>query len=72
MYGGLKPATTNVLYIHGSIDRLTLTNEKQTQPTIFIEGASHCAEMDEPSEKDSPQMMEARKEKSKFIEALLD
>lgn len=41
-YGGLKPSTTNVLYVHGSIDpwhALGLTKSKDSKtPTIFIEG----------------------------------
>lgn len=41
-YGGLRPATTNVLYIHGSIDpwhALGLTKSKNPHtPTIYIEG----------------------------------
>lgn len=41
-YGGLKPSTTNVLYVHGSIDpwhALGLTNSKDSKkPTIYIEG----------------------------------
>lgn len=41
-YGGLRPATTNVLYVHGSIDPwhvlgLTKTRD-QARPAIFIEG----------------------------------
>lgn len=41
-YGGLEPDTTNVLYIHGSIDpwhALGLTKTRNPKrPTIFIEG----------------------------------
>lgn len=40
-FGGLNPNTTNVLYVHGSIDPwhapgLTSTNKPEL-PTIFIE-----------------------------------
>lgn len=41
-YGALKPNTTNVLYVHGSIDpwhALGLTASKNPiLPTIYIEG----------------------------------
>jgi hypothetical protein len=77
IYGALKPTTTNVLYVHGSIDPwhalgLTSTDKKQPQPTIYIEGTAHCANMYEPSENDLPQLKEARVEILKFIEALLN
>uniref|UniRef100_W8BKV3 Thymus-specific serine protease n=5 Tax=Ceratitis capitata TaxID=7213 RepID=W8BKV3_CERCA len=44
-FGGLNPNTTNVLYVHGSIDPwhapgLTSTNKPEL-PTIFIESAPH-------------------------------
>lgn len=73
----MKPTTTNVLYVHGSIDPwhalgLTKTDKSQPQPTIYIEGTAHCANMYEPSdEKDLPQLKKAREEIVKFIEALL-
>lgn len=41
-YGALKPNTTNVLYVHGSIDpwhALGLTASRNPKlPTIYIEG----------------------------------
>lgn len=77
IYGALKPTTTNVLYVHGSIDPwhalgLTATNKNQPQPTIYIEGTAHCANMYEPSDSDFPQLKDAREEIVKFIEALLE
>lgn len=77
IYGALKPTTTNVLFVHGSIDPwhalgLTETNEKQPQPTIYIQGTAHCANMYEPSDNDLPQLKEAREEILKFIAALLN
>ncbi|XP_070499827.1 putative serine protease F56F10.1 [Chironomus tepperi] len=76
IYGALKPETTNVLYVHGSIDPwhalgLTETNKNQRQPTIYIQGTAHCANMYEPSEKDFPQLKKAREAISKYIEALV-
>lgn len=76
IYGALKPTTSNVLYVHGTIDPwhalgLTKTDSNQPQPTIFIEGTAHCANMYEPSDKDLPQLKRAREEIEKFIGALL-
>lgn len=76
IYGALKPTTTNVLYVHGSIDPwhalgLVKTSPNQPQPTIYIEGTAHCANMYEPSDNDFPQLKKAREEIVKFIEALL-
>lgn len=75
-YGALNPATTNVLFVHGSIDpwhALGLTNSTNKQlPTIFIEGTAHCANMYEPSEHDLPQLTEARKKICAFIGSLLE
>jgi hypothetical protein len=76
IYGALKPATTNVLYVNGNIDpwhalSLTKTDENQPQPTIFIDGTAHCANMYEPREEDLPQLKKAREEIEKFIGALL-
>lgn len=75
-YGALNPATTNVLFIHGSIDpwhALGLTNSTNKRlPTIFIEGTAHCANMYEPSESDLPQLTEARKKICQFIGEILE
>ncbi|CAO1329149.1 unnamed protein product [Diamesa hyperborea] len=75
-YGALKPTTTNVLYVHGSIDPwhalgLTETSFTQPQPTIYIEGTAHCANMYEPSDKDLKQLVAARVLIVKYIEKLL-
>lgn len=77
IYGALKPSTTNVLYVHGSIDPwyalgLTETNAAQPQPTIYIQGTAHCANMYEPNDNDLPQLKKAREEIIKFIQALLN
>ncbi|KAI8115628.1 putative serine protease F56F10.1 [Lucilia cuprina] len=75
-YGGLKPSTTNVLYVHGSIDpwhALGLVNAKNPKtPTIFIEGTAHCANMYEPIKSDPPQLVEARHKIIKFLAKLLE
>lgn len=76
IYGAMKPTTTNVIYVHGSIDPwhalgLTKTDATQPQPTIYIEGTAHCANMYEPSDKDLPQLKQARITIAKFIAALL-
>ena len=76
IYGALKPTTTNVLYVHGSIDPwhalgLTKTDSNQPLPTIYIEGTAHCANMYEPSENDFPQLKAARVEIMKYLENLL-
>ncbi|XP_037930354.1 putative serine protease K12H4.7 [Teleopsis dalmanni] len=74
-YGALKPETTNVLYVHGSIDpwhALGLINSKNPKtPTIYIEGTAHCANMYEPIHTDPPQLVEARNKIIKFLAKLL-
>lgn len=75
MYGALDPKTTNVLYVHGSIDpwhALGLTKvTNKNMPVIFIEGTAHCANMYEPSDKDLPQLKQARVEIESYIDNLL-
>ncbi|XP_017470592.1 PREDICTED: putative serine protease K12H4.7 [Rhagoletis zephyria] len=75
-YGALKPNTTNVLYVHGSIDpwhALGLTKSKNPkQPTIYIEGTAHCANMYEPAKTDPPQLVEARNKIIKYLAQLLE
>lgn len=75
IYGALKPQTTNVLYVHGSIDpwhALGLTDSNDSHiPTIFIEGTAHCANMYEPSSSDFPQLIKAREQIQNYIANLL-
>ncbi|XP_035907963.1 putative serine protease F56F10.1 [Anopheles stephensi] len=75
IYGGLDPATTNVLYVHGNIDpwhRLGLTESNDIHmPTILIDGTAHCANMYEPLDSDPPQLKQARLEIDTFITNLL-
>lgn len=74
-YGALDPKTSNVIYVHGSIDpwhALGLTSSNNPSiPTIYINGTAHCANMYEPTEKDPPQLKEARKEIVEFISKVL-
>ena len=75
MYGAQNPSTTNVLYVHGTLDPwhvlgLYQSNNPNT-PTILIEGTAHCADMYEPREQDLPQLKEARVKIAKYISDLL-
>lgn len=74
-YLGLKPNTTNVIYVHGSIDPwhalgLTETDDAKL-PTIYIEGTAHCANMYEPRDTDFPQLKQAREEIREFLHTLI-
>ncbi|EDW69202.1 putative serine protease K12H4.7 [Drosophila virilis] len=75
-YGALKPATTQVLYVHGSIDpwhALGLyVSPNANTPTIYIEGTAHCANMYEPVNSDPPQLKAARNKILKYLAKLLD
>ncbi|XP_017010622.3 putative serine protease K12H4.7 [Drosophila takahashii] len=75
-YGALKPKTTNVLYVHGSIDpwhALGLVKSSDPKlPTIYIEGTAHCANMYEPAKTDPPQLVTARNKITKFLAKLLE
>lgn len=74
-YLGLKPNTTNVLYVHGSIDpwhALGLTESDDPKlPTIYIEGTAHCANMYEPKDSDLPQLKQAREKIREFLHVLI-
>ncbi|EDV96155.1 GH15372 [Drosophila grimshawi] len=75
-YGALKPDTTQVLYVHGSIDPwhalgLYVSPNAKT-PTIYIEGTAHCANMYEPVDSDPEQLKAARNKILKFLAKLLD
>lgn len=70
----MHPQTTNVIYVHGSIDpwhALGLVNSSDaSMPTIYIEGTAHCANMYEPQDNDFPQLKEAREKIKEFLGAL--
>uniref|UniRef100_A0A1B0F9N1 Serine protease K12H4.7 n=1 Tax=Glossina morsitans morsitans TaxID=37546 RepID=A0A1B0F9N1_GLOMM len=74
-YGGLKPSTTNVLYVHGSTDpwhSLGLINARNRKtPTIYIEGTAHCADMYEPVTTDPQQLIAARHKILRYLATLL-
>lgn len=74
-YGELHPNTTNVLYVHGSIDPwhalgLVKTNSPAL-PTIYIEGTAHCANMYEPKDTDFPQLKKAREQIRAYLRDLI-
>lgn len=64
LYGALKLKTTNVVFVHGSIDpwhALGITKSMNPQmPAIYINGTAHCANMYPPSVKDPPELKAAR------------
>lgn len=74
-YGELRARTTNVIFVHGSIDpwhALGLTHSPHADmPTVYIEGTAHCANMYEPQPGDVPQLKQARLEIQKFISEVL-
>lgn len=74
-YGALHPNTTNVLYVHGSIDpwhALGLVKTKSPAlPTIYIEGTAHCANMYEPKDSDFPQLKDARNRIRAYLREIL-
>ncbi|KAK0076431.1 hypothetical protein PV326_010783 [Microctonus aethiopoides] len=71
LYGGLHLSTTNVVYVHGSIDpwhALGITNSSNIQtPSIYINGTAHCANMYPASADDLPQLKLARQQIGKLI-----
>lgn len=74
-YGELHIRTTNVIYVHGSIDpwhALGLTQSPSAaMPTVFINGTAHCANMYEPQLGDFPQLKAARLTISAYIGEVL-
>ncbi|XP_018046479.1 PREDICTED: putative serine protease K12H4.7 [Atta colombica] len=65
LYGALNLQVTNVVFVHGSVDPwhvLGIVQSSNPQaPVIYINGTAHCANMYPPSERDMPQLKEARK-----------
>jgi hypothetical protein len=73
-YGAKNPSTTNVIYVNGKIDpwsALSLTTPSEDKPAIFIDGTAHCANMYQPSDKDLPQLKDARLKIMKFLSDLI-
>lgn len=75
IYGALSPETTNVIYVHGSIDpwhALGLTKTTNSQmPTIYINGTAHCANMYEPKDSDPKELKMAREIIVTFLTEIL-
>ncbi|KYN21502.1 PREDICTED: putative serine protease K12H4.7 [Trachymyrmex cornetzi] len=65
LYGALNLQVTNVVFVHGSVDPwhvLGIVQSSNPQaPVIYINGTAHCANMYPPSERDMPQLKQARK-----------
>jgi pimeloyl-ACP methyl ester carboxylesterase len=63
-YGGLEPAVTNVVFVHGTVDPWhaigRTTDLAPSAPAILIPGTAHCANMYPASEEDPPALSEAR------------
>ncbi|XP_011860950.1 PREDICTED: putative serine protease K12H4.7 [Vollenhovia emeryi] len=64
VYGALDLQVTNVVFVHGSVDPWHVLGLVQSSnpraPAIYIKGTAHCANMYPPSERDMPQLKEAR------------
>ncbi|XP_068977754.1 putative serine protease K12H4.7 [Bombus flavifrons] len=75
LYGGLDLKTTNVVFVHGSIDPwhvLGITKSPNPQiPAIYIDGTAHCANMYPPSKNDPLQLKAARVEVGHLIDEWL-
>ena len=63
-YGGLRPKTTNVVFVNGNVDPLyTMSILKPADPHIYsilINGTAHCADMDLPKAWDPPELADAQ------------
>lgn len=65
LYGEKHLKVSNTVFVHGSIDpwhALGITNTLDSnEPAIYINGTAHCANMYPASDKDIPELIEARK-----------
>ena len=66
-YGSTEPDVTRVAFVHGSVDPwhpMGIYEEdlNDESPAIYIEGASHCADMYDDYVANTPQMQAAREE----------
>ena len=63
-YGGFAPVVNNIVFVHGSIDPWhpmgVLEDLHEGATSIFIPGASHCADMDSDKLSDSEELKAAR------------
>ncbi|XP_040063933.1 putative serine protease K12H4.7 [Ixodes scapularis] len=70
-YGGLHPGVRNVTFPNGSIDpwhALGITKDLAEDVTsIYIKGTAHCADMYPPSDKDLPELTEARERIAQLV-----
>ncbi|XP_013179588.1 PREDICTED: putative serine protease K12H4.7 [Papilio xuthus] len=74
-YGGLGIDVDRVVFVHGSVDpwhALGITTTKDNNaPAIYIHGTAHCANMYPASDKDLPQLTEARVEIQQYLDTWL-
>jgi len=64
MYGGLALKLDRVVFPNGSIDpwhALGMTTNSTGNVPVYIQGTAHCADMYAPSEKDSTELIAARR-----------
>ena len=70
-YGGFAPVVNNIVFVHGSIDPWhpmgVLEDLHEGATSIFIPGASHCADMDSDKLFDSEELKAARVKIGKLI-----
>ncbi|XP_065205206.1 putative serine protease K12H4.7 [Planococcus citri] len=67
IYGGLDINVGNVIFVHGSLDPwhvlgLHTRKNESLYKTVFIKGASHCADVLPPADNDIEALKNARKE----------
>ncbi|XP_025208333.1 putative serine protease F56F10.1 [Melanaphis sacchari] len=63
MYGGSKPRVSRIVFVRGSIDPwnpLGLSFFPINSSTVFIEGTSHCADIDPSYSSDPSELSVAR------------
>ncbi|XP_076243025.1 putative serine protease K12H4.7 [Calliopsis andreniformis] len=71
MYGGLRPDLRNVIFTNGNIDpwhALSILEDlNESSPAIFIKGSSHCRDLQNDLDTDSPDLTQARKKVRQII-----
>jgi len=74
-FGGLNISATRVVFVNGGADPYSAGGIRWSsdplQPAVFIPGASHCADMGEPSSDDSPAMQQAHKAIASYLDKFL-
>ncbi len=77
-YGSTQPeGVTRVAYVHGSVDPwhpmgIYQSDLNDDAPAIYIEGASHCADMYDTATITSPELEEARAEIRSLVAEWID